>query len=98
EIERRLLLERPRNDEALTIVKIRRRKDQPEFDFTRHRPGGVARQHVDAARLKRLEPAIGVERNVIDLAVVVEDRRRQRAAQIDVEAAPLAAVVAGGEA
>ena len=40
-------LERLADHEALAVVVADRRKDQPELGLAPHRPGGIARQHVD---------------------------------------------------
>ena len=45
-----------------------------------------------------VEPLLGVERDELDLLRIVEDRRRDGAAEVDVEARPVALVVLGREA
>ena len=98
ELERRLHVERLADQESLPVVIGDRRKDQPEGSLARHGPGRVARKHVDVAGFQRGEPRGGVERNEPYLAGVVENGRGDRAAQIDVEAAPVTLVVDAGEA
>ena len=61
-------------------------------------PGRVAGQHVDFARLQRGETVLRRQRHELDLVGVVEDRGRDRAAEIDVEAGPLALRVRQAEA
>src|SRR4029077_14976763 len=61
-------------------------------------PGGVARQHVDLARLQRGEAILGRQRHELDLGRIVEDGRRDRPADVDVEAGPVTLVVRGREA
>ena len=53
----------------------------------------VARQHVDLARLQRGEALLRGERHELDLVGVAEDRRGDGAAEVDVEARPLALAV-----
>ncbi len=57
--------------------------------FALHVPGRVPRQHVDLALLQLGKALTCIERNKLDLGRVVEDRRRDRTAEIDVEAGPV---------
>jgi hypothetical protein len=65
---------------------------------TPERPGAVARQHVDLACLQRGEALLRVERHVLDLVGVLEHGRGDGAAEVDVEAGPLALAVGRREA
>ncbi len=98
ELERRADLERFAHHEALAIVKRDRRKIEPKRGIARQRPGGVARQHVDLAGLQRREAILRRQRHVFDLGRVVENRRRDGAAKIDVEAGPIALRIGQAEA
>src|SRR5207249_934651 len=71
--------------------------EQPIGGLARHGPGGVARKYVDVAGTQRVEARGGVERDKLHFAGVVEDRGGDRAAQIDVEPAPVALVVEAGK-
>src|SRR5262249_27078303 len=81
----------------LAVIEIRRGKGHPELDFARYGPRCVAREHIDAARLKCFEPAGGVERGIVNLGGVIKDGRRDRPTQIDAKSAPVAIRVAWGE-
>ena len=83
-----LTLERLAHHEALAVVIVDAGELQPERGVARHRPGGVAGEHVDLARLQRGEAVLRGQRRELDLGRVVEDRRRDRPAEIDVEAGP----------
>jgi len=83
---------------ALAVVIGDARKHQAERTFPRHRPGRVARQHVDLARLQRGKPRGGIERRERHFCRVAEDRRRHGAANIHVKAGPCILVVHAGEA
>src|SRR4029077_1721453 len=97
ELESSVLLKVSAHEEPLAIKIVRRCEEEAEVDLARHCPGGDARQDVDAARLECFEPLGSVERDVVDLASIVENCRRDRAAEVDVEAAPGAVIVARGE-
>ena len=84
--------------EALAVVVIDGREIEAELGVARHRPGRVAGQHVHLARLERREAVLGGERDEADLGRVVEDRRRDGAAEIDVETGPVALRVRHAEA
>ena len=98
ERQRRFDLARARHHEALAVVVRHAGEVQVVLGLARHRPGRVARQHVDLALAELLEPLLGVERDELHLLRIVEDRSRDGAAEIDVEARPVALVVLGGEA
>ena len=88
EFERRIELERLAHHEALAVVIIDAGEVQPERGVARRGPGGVAGQHIDLARLQRGEAVLRGQRHELDLGRVVEDRRRQRLAEIDIEPGP----------
>src|SRR5262249_11825193 len=52
------------------------------------RPGGVAREDIHFARLERGEALLRGERREAYLAGIAQHRRRDRAAEVDVDAAP----------
>ncbi len=90
EIVDRLHAERLLHHDALAVIVVDDGEDEAELGVARHRPGGVAREHVDLARLQRGEALLGVERGVLHLGGVAEDRRGDRLAVVDVEAGPVA--------
>ena len=98
EIQRRVDLARARQHEALAVIIGDRREIEVVVGLARHAPGRVARQDIDLAALQLLEALVGVERNEFRLLRIVEDRRCHRAAEIDVEAGPVALVVGDREA
>src|SRR5262249_36888872 len=67
-------------------------------ELARHAPGRVAREDVDLPALQLLETLVGVERYELRLGRIVEDGGGHRAAEIDVEASPVALVIGDGEA
>jgi hypothetical protein len=81
----------------LAVVIRRVREVQAERGVARQRPGRVARQDVDLARLQRREALLRVQRNPLDLVAVPDDRRGDRAADVDVQAGPVALAVGGRE-
>jgi len=83
-------LERLMHHEALPVVVIDCGEIDPELGVARHGPCGIARQHVDLARLQRGETVCGGQRHELDLGWVVKDRGGDGAAEIDVEAGPVA--------
>ena len=66
------------------------REVEAELRVARHGRGRVAGQHVHLARLERREAVLGGERDEANLGRIVEDRRRDGAAEIDVETRPVA--------
>ena len=82
-----------RHHEALAVVVVDAGEVEAERGVARQRPGRVARQDVDLARLQRGEALLRGERHVLDLLGVAEDRRGDGAADVDVEAGPLALAV-----
>ena len=84
--------------EALAVIIGDAGEVEAERGVAVDRPGGVARQDVDFARLQRGEAVLGGERRELHLGAVAEDRGGDRAAEIDVEAGPFALVVRRGEA
>ena len=98
ELERRIHLQRLAHHEALAVVVVDAGEVQAERGVARRGPGGVAGQHVDLARLQRGEAVLRGQRHELDLGRIVEDRRRQRLAEIDVEAGPAALRVRQAEA
>ncbi len=86
-----------RRHEALAVVIGDADKGEPVTDLPPHGPGRVARQDVDLAVLQRLKARLRGERNEPQAVGIAEDRCGERAAKIDVEARPLAALVEVGE-
>ena len=84
--------------EALAVEVVDRREVEAELRVARHRRGRVAGQDVHLARLERGEAVLGGERNEANLGRVVEDGGRDGAAEIDVEAGPVALRVGQAEA
>ncbi len=97
ELERRIHLQRLAHQEALAVVIVDRREVQAERGVARGGPGGVARQHVDVAGLQRGEAVLRGQRDELHLGRIVEDRGRERAAEIDIEAGPVALRVGQAE-
>src|SRR5688572_878400 len=85
---RALHVELAMHHEALAVVVVHADKVQAEARIARDGPGGVARENVDFARLKRGEALLRRERRVAHLVRVAEHRGRDRAAKIDVKAFP----------
>src|SRR6185312_3790220 len=98
ELERRLKVAALGDEKGLTVVIGHAREDDAVIALAPQRPGRIAREDVDLLVLKRAEPLLGREGRVLHLRRVVEDRRRERAAEVDVEARPLALVVLDREA
>ena len=98
ELQRRGDLERLAHHEALAVEERDGREIEPERGVARQRPRRIARQHVDFARLQRGEPILGRQRHEFDLAGIVEDRGGDGAAEIDVEAGPVALRIGQAEA
>ncbi len=90
ELERRADFEGPAHHEALAVVERDGGEIEPERGVARQGPGGVARQHVDLAGLQRGETILRRQRHELDFGRIVENRRRDGAAEIDVEAGPIA--------
>ncbi len=70
----------------------------PSVEVAGHRPGRVADQRVDFARLQRREARLRGERHEAHLGRVVEDRGGDGAAVVDVEPGPVALRVGNAEA
>src|SRR6185437_8479779 len=79
------------------VVEIDAREDH-DAGLARQRPGGVADQDVDLARSQDRRPVLGVDRQIFDLVRIVEDRRGDRFAFVDVEALVYALAVRQAEA
>src|SRR6266404_3695852 len=77
-----------RHHEALAVIVVDADEVEPEAGVPRQGPGGVAREEVDLARLQRGEALLRGERRIAHLARIAEYRRGDRAAQVDVDAAP----------
>ena len=82
-----------RHQEALAVVVVDAGEIEAERGVARQRPGRVADQHVDLARLHGGEALLGGERRVLHLVRVAEDRRGDGAADVDREAFPFALAV-----
>jgi hypothetical protein len=76
----------------LTVV-IGHAREVAVGNVTRQSPRRVARQHVDLACLEWFEPVLGRERHELDLGRIIQDRRRERATEVDIEAGPIAFIV-----
>ena len=87
-----------RNDEALAVIVGHGHEYGTLAGVARHRPSGVAGEHVDFAGLQGGEALRRAERNVLDLVGVAENGGGHGAADVDVEAAPLALAVGAGKA
>src|SRR5208283_6145092 len=87
-----------RRHEGLAVVVSDAGEQEIRILLAPHRPGRIARQDVDLLVLEGAEALGGGERNVLDLPRIVEDRGGERAAEVDVEARPLALVVLDREA
>ena len=87
-----------RHHEALAVVVGGGREVEAELGVAGQRPGGVARQQVDLARLQGREALLGVERHELHLVAVAEQGGSNGAADVDVEADPLAGRVGDREA
>ena len=98
EIERGIDVARAWQHEALAVIIGDRREIEVVIGLARHAPGRIAGEDVDLAALQLLEAFAGVERNEFRLLGIVEDGRGHRAAEIDVEAGPVALVVGDREA
>ena len=79
-----------RHHEALAVVVVHAGEIEAEAGVARQRPGGVARQDVDLARLQRGEALLRGERREAHLRRVAEHGGRDGAADVDVEPLPLA--------
>ena len=97
ELERRIDPELLAHHEALPVVIIDAGEEHAA-GLARQRPGGVADEHVDLARGQDRRPVLGVDRQELDLRRIVEDRRGDRAALVDVEALVDALIVGQAEA
>ena len=98
EVKRGIDVARLRQHEPLAVVIGDRREIKIVILLARHAPCRVAREDVDLAALQLLEPLVGVERDEPRLGRIVEDRRRHRTTEIDVEAGPVALLVGDREA
>jgi hypothetical protein len=98
EVERGIDVARARHHEALAVIIGDSREIEIVVGLARHAPCRVTREDVDLAALQFLEAFAGVERDEFRLLGVVEDRRGHRAAEVDVEAGPVALVVGDREA
>ena len=98
ELERRAHLEHLAHHKTLAVVIGDGGKIDAQRGVARHGPGGVAGQHIDLARLQRREAIGGSERHELDFGRVVEDRRRDGAAEIDVKTGPVALRIGDAEA
>src|SRR5947208_7326113 len=74
--------------EALAVVVVDADEVEPEAGVPRQGPGGVARKEVHLARLQRGEALLRGERRIAHLGRIAEYGRGDRAAQVDVDAAP----------
>ena len=98
ELQRRAHLQRFTHHEALTVVEVDGGEVEPERGVARQRPGRIARQHVDLAGLQGGEAILRGQRHELDLGRIVEDRRGDGAAKINVETGPIALRIGQAEA
>ncbi len=84
--------------EALAVVVVDAREVEAERGVAGQRVGRGADQEVDLARLERGEALLGGGRHELDLVGIAEDRGGDGAADIDVDAGPLALAVGRREA
>src|SRR5690606_14204215 len=98
EFARALDAQRLRHHEALAIEEEDSREREPKGRIARGRPGGVVRQDVDLAGLEGREAVLGVGRAELDLSRIAEYRRRERAAEVGVDATPAPLAVGSREA
>jgi len=73
--------------DALAIIERGSDEVAAVVGVARQRPGGVADEHVNLAALQGRKALFGGQRAILHLAHVVEDRRRQGLAEVNVEAA-----------
>ena len=86
------------HQEALAVIVGDGGEIEAERGVARQRDGRVVGQDVDLARLQRGEALLGGERHVFHLLGIAEDGGRNRPADVDVEADPLALAVGQHEA
>src|SRR5690606_21300796 len=98
ELRRALDVGRLLHHEALAVVEDRAGEHRAERRVAARGPGGVARQDVDFARLQHREAVLRVGGHELDLVRVAQDDRRDGAAEVDVDAGPLALAVRRREA
>ena len=84
--------------EALAVIVVDAGEVEAERGVARQRAGRGARQEIDLARLQRGEALLRRRRHVLDLLGVAEDGRGDGAADVDIEADPLALAVGQREA
>src|SRR5579863_174916 len=82
ELESRLNVAALGNEKRLTVVIGDASKHDAIIAFATHRPGRIARQHVDLFVLQGIEPLRVRKRRELHLRGIVEDYRRQRPAEI----------------
>ena len=85
-------------EEALPVVEQYAGEARAELGVAAQGPGGAARQHVDVARLQRLEAVVGAQRPELHRVLGAEHGGRERGAELHVEPRPLAALGDVGEA
>src|SRR5215211_6294226 len=75
----------PSNLEALAVVVVDGGEVQADSGVAAQGPGGSPSKHVDLAALESCEPVLARKRDQLDLFRIIEDRRRERAAEVRVE-------------
>jgi hypothetical protein len=83
--------------QPLAVVERGEQEGGALLAVTSRRPGRVADQHVDLARLERGEPGIGSQRHELDGVGIAEHGGRHHPAEVDVEAAVVAGIVDDSE-
>ena len=83
--------------ESLAVIIVDGAEVEAELRVAADRPGGVARQKIDFARLKRRKAILGRKRRIFHLGRIAENGSGDGFAVIDVEAGPVAAAVLRGK-
>ena len=85
--------ERSGNHEALAVIVGNGDEDVASAGIPGHRPGGVAREHVDLARCQRGHVLRRGKRDVLHFVRIAKHGRGNRTAGVDVKALPVALAV-----
>ena len=85
--------ERSRHHEALTVIVGNSDEDVAGAGIPGHRPGGIAREHVDLARSECGHMLRRGKRDVLHFVRIAKHGRSNRTAGIDVEALPASLTV-----
>ena len=85
------------DQKALAVVIVNAGKVNAQLGVPAGGPGGIARQHINLAGLQGGQAFLGIERNVLHLAGIVEDGSGNAPAQIHIQPFPYALVIRVGE-